>query len=354
MASSKRKSDAGLIPRQEWIESHADKSLFGLVRTLERAQAYSFNDQGLNIRIGSDTNPDKEPVRFHAVNHFGFAAKEVDSITARKNDEIQDGTVLNKTMMYDIDVNIMGLTGRSGILPQHYTQLIQMRNKFHDYALSDFLDLFNHRLISLYYRAWAKYRVASEYEHYQRQQKLSPFTRALQSLAGRSNDAHYEVPLYYSGHFSKSVRSTRSLELIIQDYFGYPVSINSFTGSWLAIKKNDQLRVGTKNKGRNNHLGEGILLGNKVWDVQSKCEIEIGPITHDEYETILPDTQRFSALKKIVRDYAPAHLAIELHYIVNDPEGKSQQPLGKTFKLGWNSWLGSEKPSVRHSRIKLR
>jgi len=354
MASTKRKSDAGLKPRQEWIDNQADRSLFGLIRTLERVQAYSFKDQAENIRIGSDTNPDKEPVRFHAVNHFGFAAKEVDRVHLREADKKHAAEDLQQNMLYDIDVNIMGLTGRVGVLPQHYTRLIQERNKVQDYALSDFLDLFNHRLISLYYRAWAKYRIASEYEHYQRQKKLSPFTRALQSLAGRSNDAHYEVPLYYSGHFSKSVRSTRSLELIIQDYFGYPVSIKSFCGNWLPIKKNDRFCIGVASRGRNNLLGDGVLLGDKVWDVQSKCEIEIGPITHEEYETVLPDTQRFKALSKIVRDYAPAHLAIELHYVVNDPQGRAQQPLGKTFKLGWNSWLGSDKPSVRHSRIKLR
>lgn len=354
MASAKRKSDTGLMPGQQWIESHADRSLFGLVRTLERLQAYVFKDQGDDIRIGSDTNPDKEPVRFHAVNHFGFAAKEIDRVSRRESTDASADPGSVKTGMYDIDVNIMGLTGRSGILPQHYTQLVQERNKLQDYALSDFLDLFNHRLISLFYRAWSKYRVASEYEHYQWQNKLSPFTRALQSLAGRSHDAHYEVPLYYSGHFSKHVRSARSLELIIQDYFGYPVSVKSFSAGWLPVKKEDRLCIGTKNRGRNNLLGDGVLLGNKVWDVQSKCEIEIGPVSHEEYETILPDTRRFAALRKIIRDYAPAHLAIELHYIVDDPEGKAQQPLGKTFKLGWNSWLGSQKPTVRHSRIKLR
>ena len=54
-------------------------------------------------------------------------------------------------------MTFMGLTGPSGVLPRHYTDMMMRQQRegrgADRYALRDWLDLFNHRFISLFFRA---------------------------------------------------------------------------------------------------------------------------------------------------------------------------------------------------------
>ncbi|MFO0888032.1 MAG: type VI secretion system baseplate subunit TssG [Isosphaeraceae bacterium] len=61
-------------------------------------------------------------------------------------------------------VSFFGLTGPSGALPRHYTEILLQQLREKDSPLCDFLDLFNHRLVSLFYRAWEKYSLPVTYE----------------------------------------------------------------------------------------------------------------------------------------------------------------------------------------------
>ncbi len=46
----------------------------------------------------------------------------------------------------------------AGVLPHHYTELVIRRLQLRDTSLRDFLDVFHHRALSFFYRAWKKYR----------------------------------------------------------------------------------------------------------------------------------------------------------------------------------------------------
>ena len=347
MASTDRKKSTDIsAARLSSIKQLSNGSLFKLVRLLERYNVYDAGNEP-HSRIGSDSSPVNEAVRFHAVNHMGFPSGEIENILQRTG-------ILGACDVYDIDVSSMGLTGPTGVLPQHYTQQVQKRVKQHDYALSDFLDMFNHRLISLFYRAWAKYRLTVDYEDHQSQGKQSAATRAIQSLAGQYSGSFYETPLYFGGHFARQTRSASSLQSLLQDYLRHPVTLDSFQGRWLKINKNDRLCIGSKGVGRNNRLGDGVLAGDRVWDVQSKCLIKIGPISYAEHERLLPDTEEFKQLEQLIRAYVPAHLLIELRFLIEDKSENTQKPLGNSLRLGWNAWLNSGRAQKRQATVWLK
>src|SRR5437588_10322428 len=85
--------------------------------------------------------------------------------------------------------SFMGLTGPKGALPDHYTELLirlgRERKDVERTALRDWLDLFNHRFLSLFYRAWEKYRFQIPYERGDYAlTEPDVFTRALLAFVG--------------------------------------------------------------------------------------------------------------------------------------------------------------------------
>src|SRR6202012_4572062 len=92
--------------------------------------------------------------RFGAHISLGFPASQIQDLLRPKNPDDPSRMI----------VTFMGLVGPSSALPRYYTEMILERARKKDFTLRDFFDLFNHRLISLFYRAWEKYRVLSAYE----------------------------------------------------------------------------------------------------------------------------------------------------------------------------------------------
>src|SRR5262249_10363085 len=179
-------------------------------------------------------------------------------------------------------VAFLGLTGPLGVLPQHYTALLLRRIRARDYALRDFLDLFNHRTISLFYRAWEKYRLPFAYERTQLDRgrgEVDLCSLCLYCLAGMGTgglrgrlDIPDEAFLFYSGHFAHWPRSASALGSMLEDYFEIPIQILQAQGQWLNLGKADiSLMPGPAfPRGRHNQLGVDMVVGERVWDVQGK------------------------------------------------------------------------------------
>ena len=106
--------------------------------------------------VGKFAHPATEVARFAAHPSLAFPASQIQGM-----EWPDDGPV-------EMTVNFMGLTGPQGVLPNPYTSLIIERLRASDTTLRDFLDIFNHRIISLFYRAWRKYRFDVACEHGER------------------------------------------------------------------------------------------------------------------------------------------------------------------------------------------
>ncbi len=96
--------------------------------------------------IGSSWQVRQEPVRFRPHPGMGFPASEI------KGAEVAEQAHLPPT----VRVTFMGLYGVESPLPTHYIDDIVQQREGHE-ATTDFLDIFNHRLIAQFYRIWRKY-----------------------------------------------------------------------------------------------------------------------------------------------------------------------------------------------------
>jgi type VI secretion system protein ImpH len=321
------------------------------------------------IPVGFAGPPRAEVVRFRAHCSLSFPPSSIHD-------------VLRETPERTFPVMIqafMGLTGPSGVLPRHYTDLLfrleretTERNP-EKHAFRDWFDLFNHRLVSLFYRAWEKYRVFLPYERGE-SHRPDPdlFTGSLFSLVGlgvpplrnRLRVAIREAVdegesrervlrrienlalLRYSGLLAQQTRSAVGLEAILQDFFQLPVKVHQFQGQWLRLEPSNQSRLGELDG--NNELGLSTVVGERVWDIQSKFRIRLGAMGYDQFldflpdRTAVPERKALYLLVHLVRLYVGAALDFDVQLVLagaDVPECQFADGLGFGARLGWNTWL---------------
>lgn len=333
-------------------------SFFQAVRVLERL----FSERAA---VGQDAPPNAEVVRFRAHQSVEFPASEIQAFIEPTEDSPAHMTV-----------TFMGMSGSSGALPRVYTELVLARARHKDATLRDFLDLFNHRLISLFYRAWEKYRFWIGYERAEQTQQRSDwqpllrirefainerpridlFSEVLLNLSGLGSPSlRYQVRnreqlvsrrkvedetlRYYSGHLSQQRRSAIGLESMLTDFFGVTIRVHQFFGQWLRLDREYQTQLVL---GGNTELGVTAIVGERVWDVQSKFRIQVGPLTYSQFRKFLPSGSAHQPLAHLSRLYAGFEFDIDAQLILRADEIPSCQlgagTLGGT-QLGWDTWI---------------
>lgn len=248
--------------------------------------------------VGTDTLPRDEIVRFKVPQHLGFPGKALEKVEAP--DQADDP--------YQVYVNFFGLTGPSGVLPRYFSEWVMDNCKQRDYVLRDFLDIFHHRLISLYHRAWEKYQFALQHQRYLRCGLESPIATVLQSIAGTAD----ETQMHFCGLFSNPVRNAQSLKQMISLLAGCRVRVNEHIGRWLAISTEEQTRLASREciEGQHARLGLGAVVGSKVWDIGSTVAVELHADDEREVQRLLPGGDLLALLQKTADDYLPLQIKV--------------------------------------------
>lgn len=294
--------------------------------------------------------PSAEVVRFRTHASLVFPASQIHSIAGRgaraAGEEDGGGAAPDAgDGQPEMVVNFMGLTGPSGTLPTHYTELLIERagTRHKDTAFWEFLDLFNHRLISLFYRAWEKYRFHVAYERGDRD-GLTEYlfdlvglgTRGLRGRLGAPRDD--EGLLYYAGLVAQRPRSAGALAALLGDSYGVPVAVEQFVGQWLALDEESLTRLGAANS----ELGVSFTAGSRFWDSQSKFRLRFGPLTLREFLFFLPTGAALGAMSKTTRLLVGLEFDfdVELRLRADEvPEWRLGAPSAAGPRLGWTSWL---------------
>jgi type VI secretion system protein ImpH len=103
--------------------------------------------------VGYFITPQGETIRFSARTSLAFPPSEIYELRrAMENGQMS------------MTVEFMGLCAAISVMPAPYTEFLLARARQKDYAMEDFLNIFNHRMISFFYRGWEKYRFFIEYE----------------------------------------------------------------------------------------------------------------------------------------------------------------------------------------------
>jgi type VI secretion system protein ImpH len=296
--------------------------------------------------VGHDFPPDQEAVRFLAHSSLSFPAAPIHKLQWAEGEENRHARPPEMT------VTFMGLTGPSGVLPFHYTRLLIQRLRLKDPTLRDFFDLFNHRTISLFYRAWEKYRIPILFERSQVERVEDMITRCLYCLVGRGtggqrgrHDFADSVFLYYAGHFAHSPRNAVTLEAILQDYFAFQITVEQMHGEWLYLDADDRSQLADPGRAAGQHLqlGVDVLIGNRVWDVQSKFRLRTGPLPGDLYRRLLPDGDMLRPLAQLTRAYVGTDIDFDIQLVLRNSDVPRCQlastQVAESARLGWNTWL---------------
>jgi len=359
MAPQNRRKSTYLVKK---IESEPWRfDFFQLVRLLER-QAHQ-SDEHAKHSVGEFAPATSEPVQFKSNPHLNFEPAPINAVRKKEGRQNRDAND-QSSEQWELDVNFLGLNGSAGVLPFHYSELIIQRLRAKDHGLKDFLDIFNHRTISLFYRSWQKHR--PWLKHPGKNDPVSKYhvnwhQEILKGLTGLSNEqnASFNKPqgawLNYAGFGAARTCNPSMLKQAIHHHFGLSVRINQFKGQWEPMPQDVRTRLSDrKSNGMNNALGANALLGKRCWNAQNRFEIEIVDIEYDQFMKFSPGSHNLNALYELIKFKVGAELDFDLTLRVQESKLKTASfNAGSKPQLGWNSRLHNQKQSDNIIKISV-
>lgn len=323
MASEKRQSDPG-IETQLYNEFYE----FSFFKAVELLEKFARGKE----KLGQTLEPVKEPVRFSVKPGFSFPASDISGLSRNKDEDRSD-----------MDVTFMGLIGPSGLLPNWYNELAVEREKNKDHTLVAFLDIFHHRLISLFYLAWKKHRFPETYQPGAKD-RLSRYVLSLAGLGTSGMVGRLGLPreslTFYSGLLSLPVASAASIEAAIEYFSGARTRVDQFVQRDVLLEKDDCTSLGSANA----RIGMDAVCGTRIRECQTKFRVNLGPVGYQSYHRFMPVGDLLLPVFSLIRYMVGIEFEFEIRIFLKKEEVPTcilgQEGPGKTF-LGWTTWAST-------------
>jgi type VI secretion system protein ImpH len=321
------------------IASLAEKPFaFDFYTAVRRLQS-SFCNQP---RIGYSDSPADDPIRFAQNPALDFAPSTLtanDDPLMRRAAELRRKDPARPPVIYS---RHFGMFGPNGPLPLCLTEYARDRILHHgDFTFASFCNVFHHRLLSFFFRAWADANKTVDFDRLE-DQNWSQFVGSLiglgmDSLLEREDD---KVPgrakLYFAGRLVHQARNAEGLEAIVQDFFGVRTEVWTFVGRWLNVPEGSVCKLG--DSPATGALGASVIVGSRVWNCQHHFRLRMGPMTFPAFERLLPLGASFRRLCDWVRLYAGDHFSWDVKLVLAKEEVPAIQ-IGRAGRLGWTTWL---------------
>lgn len=287
--------------------------------------------------VGEALSPDEEPVRFRVRPGFVFPASDLSELVP-----------VEEKGRAEMAVAFMGLIGPSGVLPQWYNELAVQGNWERDFRLTEFLDLFHHRLISLFYLAWKKHRWTAQYLPEGRD-RLSHLMLSLMGLGTPALSGRLGIPeetlIPFTGSFARSSPSAIQIESAVGYFAGAPAALDQFREREVEIDAEERTRLGVANS----RLGADAVCGGTARESQSSFRLNLGPVGYRQFLRFTPAGDLLLPIASLVRYMAGMEYEFDLRVILK----RGEVPLCRVGyagaaspRLGWSTWLKT--PGATH------
>lgn len=280
-------------------------------------------------RIGFSQSAAKDPLRFQQNPSLNFAPSSLEGLDRSAASGIPR-----------LLVRFFGMFGPNGPLPPHLTEYALEREVHHrDPTFRGFCNVFNHRLISFFYRAWSHHQKALDLDR----PAHGRFTRFVGSFFGMGMESLEDqdsvqdwAKLYFAGRLASPARNAEGLEAILEEYFEVHSEVVPFVGRWMNLPSDSICRLGeTPYTGQ---LGLTAILGERIWECQLNFRLKLGPMKLRDYERMLPHGEAFRRLQYWILNYCGEHFFWDAQLILRADEVPSIS-LGQSGRLGWTTWL---------------
>lgn len=237
-----------------------------------------------------------------------------------------------------LDTFFFGVFGPNGPLPLHLTEYARERERNHgDATFRRFADIFHHRMLQLFYRAWAD---AQPVTHADRP-AADRFALYVGALGGMGLDALRgrdvlpdELRLHWAGLMGMPSRPAEGLARLLSGFLEMPVRIEQCVGHWIRMPRATLGRLG----GPHAALGVSAALGEQVWDCAGKFRVVVGPVGLDAFRRLLPGERSLDRVRAIVRAWVGDELWWDLN-VVLEREQVPGTRLDARSGLGRTTWL---------------
>ena len=321
MASEKRKSDPSL--KERLFEEYYRFSFFRAVRLLELLSPGK-------KPLGQTLLPGEEAVRFSVKPGLTFPPSDISNL---KREEAAGPA--------NMEVTFMGLIGPAGVLPYWYNEMAAERIRQRDLGFTAFLDIFHHRLLSLFYLAWKRHRFPENFVEGAKDDLshhlLSLIGLGTPGLAGKIGLAT-ESLIFHSGLLSRMVPSAAALEAVVGYFTDSTVRVEQFIDRVISISPEDQTQLGAAN----GQLGVDALCGSSAWENQTHFRVCLGPMDFARFLRLLPHGELLRSIFSLVRYMVGIEYEFEICLILK----REEVPLCRVGmespaspRLGWSTWL---------------
>lgn len=296
--------------------------------------------------LACSNDPQQEVVRLRGPLLPEFSPSQIGSVREGPVPHEEGAAAPSRLVLH---TPVFGLGGPDGPLPYAYQEWLQQRARVKDHGTSAFLDLFQHRLLSLLYRVHLKYRIALPYQA----PEHSPVYQQLLALCGLLPRPMHTLALVpekvliaRAGLLANGRRSLAGLQSLLKHHLQLPVHLQGFQGGWRPISPANQTCLGRQ--GRNRVLGRTAICGTRVWDQHLGVRINIGPLSRAQAEPFLPGNAAHLQLAALTSFYFGADLActLRLHFSRTEPTTLQRH---EPPRLAWSSWLNRSGHSGKFS-----